>query len=104
MRVVAVGQAAELGLADAVPRPGVPALGASLGGVTGVDCDHLPPGAFSLGGKDAQEDAPSRVVDGLVQAGLGGRAVGLVAAVAVRAWPGPAVMLVSVRTDPGPLP
>ena len=87
--LVAAGQTSELRLSDAVLRCCVPALGAPPGGVTGVDCDHLPSGAFSLGGQDSQEDAPSRVVDGLIQAGFGRRAVGLVAAVSVRArlWP-----------------
>lgn len=75
--LVAAGQTSGLRLGDAVPRRGMPTLGAPLGGVTGVDCDHCPSGAFSLGGQDAQEDAPSRVVDGLVQADLGRRAVRL---------------------------
>jgi hypothetical protein len=33
------------------------ALGAPLGGVTGVHCDHCPSSAFSLGGQDAQTPA-----------------------------------------------
>jgi hypothetical protein len=40
--LVAAGQASELRLGDAVACCGVPAVGAPLGGVTGVDCDHCP--------------------------------------------------------------
>jgi hypothetical protein len=50
MGVVPAGQAAKLRLAGAVACRNVPALGAPLRGVTGVDCDRCPPGAFSLGG------------------------------------------------------
>jgi hypothetical protein len=71
MGSVAAGETSELCLADAVPLSDMAAFGAPLGGVAGIDCDHCPSGAFSLGGQDAQEDAPSRVVDGLVQAGFG---------------------------------
>ena len=61
--LVAAGETSEHCLGDAVPRRGVAAFGAPLGGVTGADCDHCPSGAFSLGGQDLQEDALSRVVD-----------------------------------------
>jgi hypothetical protein len=61
--LVAACETSERRLTDAVPRRYVPALGAPLRGVTGIDCDHLPSSAFSLGGQDPQKNTPSRIVD-----------------------------------------
>jgi hypothetical protein len=87
--VVTAAQAAELCLGDAVTCRCVPALGAPLRGVTGIHRYHCPPGTFSLGGEDSQEDSPSRVEDGLIQTRFTRRPVGLMAAGAVRTrlWP-----------------
>jgi hypothetical protein len=87
--LVAASETSELRLGDAVSRSDVPAFGAPLGSMTGIDCGHVPSGAFSLGGQDSQEDAPPRVVNGLVQAGFGRRTVGLMptASVRERLWP-----------------
>jgi hypothetical protein len=73
-------------LGDTVARCRVSTLRAPLRGVTGIDCDHCPPRAFSLGGQNPQEDAPSRVADRFAQVRLGRCAIPLMAAVAVRAW------------------
>lgn len=81
--LVAARKTPELRLGNAVAFRGVPALRAPLGGVTRVDSDHCPSGAFSLGGQDPQEDAPSRILDGFVQASFGRRTVRLVTAIPV---------------------
>lgn len=55
---VTARKAAEHVLADAVSGSGVPAAGAPLGGVTGIDLNDQPSGAFSLGAQHAEEHPP----------------------------------------------
>lgn len=69
-------QTSELRLGDTVLRCGVAALGAPLGGITGVHCDHLPPGALSLGRQDAQEGPSSCIVDYLFKPDLAAAPLG----------------------------
>ena len=89
VRLVAAREAPEHRLADAVPRRDVPALRASLRGVTGVHLNHHPPGALSLGAQDIEEHPPSRVENRSVQAGLRSGPVRLIGAVAGWAWSWP---------------
>src|SRR5207248_598380 len=53
----------ELFLCEPVLPDGVPAFGAGAGGVAGVDGDHFPSGAFSLGVQDRQEHPIAAVAD-----------------------------------------
>ena len=85
MGLVAARQAPEHGLAGAVPRSDVPARGAPLRGVTGVYLNDYSSGALSLGAQHIEEHPPTRIMDGLVQPGLGRRAVRLIRPVSGRA-------------------